>query len=210
MAGSPERIASRSFTRVYGDIWLDRDWRALSTRAQCTYLMLLTSPSITLAGTMPLQMVKWSRMSAEQDPVVVEECQIATTPETSRRMAAQASRDTRIELLLRQQLHARGLRYRVHTRPVRDLRRVADIVFPRARVAVFVDGCFWHGCPTHGTWPTRNAQFWKEKIDTNVMRDRATDTALAAAGWLPVRVWEHEDLATAAQRVEALVRRRVG
>jgi DNA mismatch endonuclease (patch repair protein) len=125
-------------------------------------------------------------------------------------MAAQASRDTQIELRLRQLLHARGLRYRVHARPIRNLRRVADIVFTRARVAVFVDGCFWHGCPMHGTWPKRNAQFWKEKIDGNVLRDRATDETLAAAGWLPVRVWEHEDLDAAVERVEALVRRRSG
>jgi DNA mismatch endonuclease, patch repair protein len=135
---------------------------------------------------------------------------VATTPETSRRMSEQASKDTQIELRLRQHLHGRGLRYRVHVRPVPSLRRVADIVFRRSRVAVFVDGCFWHGCPMHGTWPKRNAVFWSEKIRGNVLRDSATDHSLAAAGWLPVRVWEHEDLDVVAERIEALVRGRAG
>lgn len=135
---------------------------------------------------------------------------IVTTPETSRRMSGQASKDTRIELRLRQLLHGRGLRYRVHVRPVPRLRRVADVVFSRSQVAVFVDGCFWHGCPVHGTWPKRNAAFWREKIRGNVQRDRATDQTLAEAGWLPVRVWEHENLDAAAERIEALVRGRAG
>jgi len=123
-------------------------------------------------------------------------------------MSAQLSENTQIEVRLRSLLHARGLRYRVHQRPLRTLKRVADVVFTRARVAVFVDGCFWHGCPQHGTWPKRNAGFWREKIEGNVLRDRETDTLLLEAGWLSVRIWEHEDVREAADRVAALVQSR--
>lgn len=88
------------------------------------------------------------------------------------------------------------------------LRRRADVVFGPARVAVFVDGCFWHGCPVHATWPKANSDYWREKIETNRLRDRDTDQRLAAAGWLVVRVWEHERPEEAAQRIEAVVRSR--
>ena len=83
-----------------------------------------------------------------------------------------------------------------------------DIVFTRVRVAVFVDGCFWHRCPEHGSSPKTNSGWWRQKLDTNVERDRATDTALAEAGWTVIRIWEHEDTCTAADRVEATVRNR--
>lgn len=135
---------------------------------------------------------------------------LVTTPATSRRMSAQLSQNTKVEVRLRSLLHARGLRYRVHQRPLSSLRRVADVVFTRARVAVFVDGCFWHSCPEHGSWPKRNARFWREKIEGNVRRDRETDKSLVEAGWLPVRVWEHEDVEDAAERVVALVQSRAG
>lgn len=124
-------------------------------------------------------------------------------------MAAQPSKNTNIELRLRSILHARGLRYRIHLRPVVGHRRTADVVFTRSKVAVYVDGCFWHGCPQHGTWPKRNAEFWREKIETNIRRDRATDAALIEAGWTPVRVWEHDHPLEAADRITALVSRRV-
>jgi len=68
-------------------------------------------------------------------------------------------------------------------------------------MAIFVDGCFWHGCPEHGTWPRKNAKFWREKIEANKRRDRSTDTALRDAGWRVVRVWEHESAAQAARRI---------
>lgn len=133
---------------------------------------------------------------------------LRTTAATSIRMAGQSSRDTKIELRLRSRLHAGGLRYRVHQRPLRDRRCVADVVFTQAKVAVFVDGCFWHGCPLHGTWPKRNADFWREKIEANVRRDRETDASLVDAGWASVRVWEHEDAQEAADRIVAIVRSR--
>jgi DNA mismatch endonuclease (patch repair protein) len=90
------------------------------------------------------------------------------------------------------------------------LRREADICFPRARVAVFVDGCFWHCCPQHGTLPKANADWWREKLAANKTRDRDTDARLEAAGWLPIRVWEHEQSEVAAARISKVVRRRIG
>ena len=128
-----------------------------------------------------------------------------TTEATRQRMSRQKARDTGVELALRRALHALGLRYRVHRRPIAGVRREADVVFTRARVAVFVDGCFWHGCPEHVTWPKTNPEFWRAKIETNRGRDRDTDARLAAAGWRVVRVWEHEDPATAAARVRAVI-----
>lgn len=114
-------------------------------------------------------------------------------------------RDTRPELALRRHLHVAGLRYRVDRAPLPDLRRRADLVFGPARVAVFVDGCFWHGCPEHGNQPKTNEAWWAAKLQRNRDRDADTDRRLLAAGWLPVRVWEHEDPAVAAADLSALV-----
>ena len=130
---------------------------------------------------------------------------LATTEATRARMSKQRSRDTEIEVALRRELHRLGLRYRVHRRPVRAVRREADVVFGPAKVAVFVDGCFWHGCPEHGTWPKRNGEFWRAKIEANRVRDANTDLVLAEEGWLSVRVWEHEPPDAAAARVHDAV-----
>lgn len=124
------------------------------------------------------------------------------------RMEAQPSRDTSPELELRSELHGRGLRYRVHDRPIDGLRREADVVFRGPKVAVYVDGCFWHGCPEHGSTPKSNQDFWREKIQRNKERDRDTVERLEEEGWVAVRVWEHEDPAEAADRVEDVVRSR--
>lgn len=123
-------------------------------------------------------------------------------------MARQSPRDTQPELILRRELHRRGLRFRVSRRILPQLRSEADILFGPARVVVYVDGCFWHGCPVHATWPASNSDWWRAKIERNRERDRATDVVLAAAGWTVVRVWEHEDPTLAADRVEAAVRAR--
>ncbi|MBT2539984.1 very short patch repair endonuclease [Streptomyces sp. ISL-44] len=120
-------------------------------------------------------------------------------------MSRQKSRDTGVEVALRKALHAKGARYRIHRKPVKGVRREADIVFGPAGVAVFVDGCFWHGCPVHATWPKNNAEFWRAKIEGNRRRDLDTDARLAEAGWLAVRVWEHERADEAAVRVLAVV-----
>jgi DNA mismatch endonuclease, patch repair protein len=122
-------------------------------------------------------------------------------------MRAQRERDTGIERAIRSLLHARGLRFRIHRRLLKGTRREVDVVFPGAKVAVFVDGCFWHGCPDHGTWPRNNAGFWRSKIEGNVRRDRDTDARLEADGWTVVRVWEHEAPADAAARIADAVER---
>ncbi|WP_079154282.1 DNA mismatch endonuclease Vsr [Streptomyces subrutilus] len=121
-------------------------------------------------------------------------------------MRANRGRDTRPELRLRSLLHRSGLRYRVSVRPLPDLRRTADLVFTKAHVAVFVDGCYWHGCPDHYRPSTKNADFWQRKIEGNRSRDAETDRRLTEAGWSVVRVWEHEDPAEAARRVLSVVR----
>lgn len=134
---------------------------------------------------------------------------VSSSERASRRMKNTPTRDTPAELAIRKLLHAQGLRYRVDTRADPALRRRADIVFTRARVAVFVDGCFWHSCPDHGSAPKANAGWWQEKLRTNVERDRDTDRRLTSAGWTVVRVWEHEDpCAAAATIVEAVSARR--
>lgn len=114
-------------------------------------------------------------------------------------------RDTTTELALRFAVHAHGLRYRVDWR-LPGLRRRADLAFPRQKVAVFVDGCFWHGCPRHMTWPKNNAEWWRAKIEGNRARDLDTNRLLRRAGWTVVRVWEHESVPSAALRVARAVR----
>jgi DNA mismatch endonuclease (patch repair protein) len=114
-------------------------------------------------------------------------------------------RDTAPEVLLRSALHRRGLRFRVD-RPLEfDRRRRADIVFPRERVAVFVDGCFWHGCPEHATFPRANAEFWRAKLANNIRRDRDTDERLRRSGWVVLRFWEHQDPAESADEIAGIV-----
>lgn len=119
----------------------------------------------------------------------------------------QRTRDTAPERALRSALHTRGLRYRVDFAPIRGRRR-ADIVFTRARVAVFVDGCFWHGCSLHRSIPAHNYRWWRDKIAANVRRDTHTVAALQSVGWAVMRIWEHDDMVEAAERVEAIVRER--
>ena len=111
-------------------------------------------------------------------------------------------------MALRRELHRRGLRYRVNFRPEPSLRCTPDITFSRARVVVFVDGCFWHVCPEHGTRPKANAEWWGAKLTRNVERDRGADVTLTELGWSVVRVWEHESTLDAADRIEELVRPR--
>lgn len=127
---------------------------------------------------------------------------------TSLRFRAQRRRDTEPERLLRSELHRRGLRFRVDRKVLPELRSRPDIVFGPSRVAVFVDGCFWHRCPEHGTIPKNNREWWIEKLDANVARDRRTDRQLADADWQVVRIWEHADVTAAADEVERAVRQR--
>lgn len=131
----------------------------------------------------------------------------ASTPATRAVMRANRSRDTRPERALRSAIHALGLRYRVNTRPIKEVRRTADLVFPKIKVAVFLDGCFWHGCSEHYRPATgATAGFWHDKIADTRRRDLDTDQRLREAGWRVLRVWEHEEPGAAARRVANLVR----
>jgi DNA mismatch endonuclease (patch repair protein) len=109
------------------------------------------------------------------------------------------------ELEIRSALHRLGLRYSIDAPVVAGLRRRADLVFRTRRVAVFVDGCFWHACPEHATFPKANALWWRAKLAANRVRDLDTDRRLADAGWKVVRVWEHEQTADAVARICAVL-----
>lgn len=131
------------------------------------------------------------------------------SPVTRRRMLATPGRDNAMERSLRSALRLRGLRFRLHV-PVPQTRRTIDIAFARARVAVFVDGCFWHGCPLHGTAPKKNAAWWREKLAANQQRDMDTVERLTKLEWAVIRIWEHEDIDAAASQIEEQVRARTG
>ncbi|MGW2255445.1 very short patch repair endonuclease [Kitasatospora sp. NPDC001660] len=134
----------------------------------------------------------------------------ASSAARRRNMQAIKARDTKPERLVRQLLHARGLRYRVAARPLAEVRRTADIVFRPTHVAVFIDGCYWHGCPEHYVPPRTNSGYWSDKVARNIARDRDTDRLLTEAGWLVLRFWEHEPSDVCANKIaaEVLARRR--
>jgi DNA mismatch endonuclease, patch repair protein len=144
----------------------------------------------------------------EQDEDSPSTSSWATSEATRAVMRGNRGRDTKPELLLRSLLHRRGLRYRVNCRPLADLRRTADVLFPKERVAVFVDGCFWHGCPEHHRPSTKNSAFWRDKIASNKRRDAETTSTLSTSGWAVIRVWEHEDPAEACDRVARVIAER--
>ena len=112
---------------------------------------------------------------------------VFTKEKRSEIMSKVKSKDTAPELKYRKALWAAGLRYRIHYGPHR-----IDIAFPRKRIAVFVDGCFWHGCPVHGEIPESNREYWAPKLNRNVQRDRETTAALESEGWTVIRIWEHD------------------
>ncbi|MFJ1597706.1 very short patch repair endonuclease [Streptomyces sp. NPDC088261] len=125
----------------------------------------------------------------------------------SSRMSRQARRDTEPEVAVRKLLHASGYRYRLNVRVPDMPRRTVDITFSKAKVAVFLDGCFWHGCPKHATQPKANAEWWREKLDRNMARDLETTEHMTALGWTVLRFWEHEAPAVVAAQVAATVSR---
>ena len=112
---------------------------------------------------------------------------------------------TDAEIALRREIHHLGLRYRVGYEVLKKPRRVADVAFPGRKIAIFVDGCFWHGCPEHATWPKRNAEFWRQKIEANRQRDADTNNLLRSIGWTVLRFWSHESPVEAARAVARLV-----
>ena len=122
---------------------------------------------------------------------------------TSNRMRSTRRRDTSAELTVRSALHHLGYRYRVDARPEKDLRTRADIIFRRQSIAIYIDGCFWHGCTTHYTTPTTNAAWWDDKIQTNRTRDQRATRDLEARGWTVLRIWEHTPPADAVHLIIA-------
>lgn len=125
---------------------------------------------------------------------------------TSTRMTKQKRTGTKPELALRRELHSRGFRYRADEKPEPDIRRTADMLFRKAKVAVFLDGCFWHGCEIHSRDTKSNTLWWRDKIEANKARDAETNDLLEKRGWTVIRVWEHEPTADAADRIEAALR----
>lgn len=159
-----------------------------------------------------LDQPKAERLKAEQ-PKAKQAYPHPSTPGRSANMKANRRTDTKPELALRKALHALGYRYRKDLRLDLDggVRVRPDIVFTARRVAVFVDGCFWHCCPDHGSKPASNTWYWEPKLRRNVERDRAADTALDQAGWTVIRLWEHSGLEEAvAAVVDVLVAPRAG
>lgn len=132
----------------------------------------------------------------------------ASSARVSRRMSRQRTRNTGPEMEIRRHLHRKGLRFRLHCRPEAGVRRAADVVFRPSKVAVFVDGCFWHCCPVHGTMPRANGEWWAAKLAANQARDAGTTAKLTELGWEVIRVWEHEAPAEAAERIAEVVRAR--
>lgn len=120
-------------------------------------------------------------------------------------MQATRQRDTKCEMLIRRSLWSRGLRYRVDLRVSKTTLSRPDIVFPRVKLAIFVNGCYWHACPVHRSTPKTNAQWWAEKFETNRARDLHTDTTLRQEGWTVIRAWEHEDPSKVSDRIEAAI-----
>lgn len=134
----------------------------------------------------------------------------ASSAGTRASMRANRSRDTKPELAVRRLVHAYGLRYRVDYAPLPSKKRSrADLVFTRARVAVFIDGCFWHGCPEHHTVAVTNADYWQSKVESNRARDDRTNATLREAGWMVMRFWEHEDAAAVASAIREAVTEQV-
>ena len=130
----------------------------------------------------------------------------AVDPNVSRRMSNTRGRDSAPELAVRRIVHAAGLRYRVNARPVSDVRRTGDIVFPRQRTVALIDGCFWHGCPDHYRPATgARAAFWAKKIEQNRRRDEESTALFEAADWMVLRFWEHEDPEDVARSIQKAV-----
>jgi len=151
-----------------------------------------------------------SRLAATQDltlslPTSDRNVSWASSLAVRRVMQGNKSRDTKPELALRRALHAMGLRYRVASPPLPSIRRTADIVFRKAKVAVFMDGCFWHGCPEHHRHPKLNSSYWREKVRLNMARDEHTSTLLRGAGWIVLRFWSHADIDAAARQTARVV-----
>jgi DNA mismatch endonuclease (patch repair protein) len=141
--------------------------------------------------------------------LIEERLSWASSPAVRKSMVGNKSRDTKPELMVRRILHASGLRYKVHARPIKDWNRRADMVFPRAKIAIFINGCFWHGCPKHFSAPKTNSEYWASKIMRNVERDSETALRLKSEGWLVIAIWEHENLGKKSEQVVRRIQKRL-
>lgn len=144
-------------------------------------------------------------MSSDACPESVPPHPGASSEILSRQMSKRRNRDTQPELAIRRRLFALGMRYRVAYPIPGQARRTVDIAFPRRKLAVFVDGCFWHGCPIHGNKPRANATWWERKLEANQSRDRDSERLLTNLGWDTLRIWEHEEPGLAVRRIAARV-----
>lgn len=199
------------YARASVELHLDRAVNTIAARLRWSDagLVLTTELGVVSHPTRRENLAEgWSR-AKERGLVTVErlpENSWASSSGVRSSMRGNRGRDTGPELELRSLLHRKGLRYRVSARPLAESRRTADVVFPKARVAVFVDGCFWHGCPVHHRPATKNSAFWRDKVEGNRRRDAETTALLEANGWTVIRAWEHDDLTLTAELVEAAVR----
>jgi DNA mismatch endonuclease (patch repair protein) len=145
-------------------------------------------------------------MHSEIDTASIEVPSVPLAPApsspTARKVMLGNRSESAIERELRSALHRRGLRFRKHASPLPGLRCKADVVFSRQRLAVFVDGCFWHRCPEHGSEPKANAGWWKTKLDANFARDRRNDLALRSADWTVLRFWTHTPVEEMAEQID--------
>lgn len=149
-------------------------------------------------------MSRHSELIARSETIIsMERSDWQVSDHVRRRMSLTRGRDTTPELAVRRLLHSRGHRYRVNFRPLEDKRRTVDIAFTRPKLAVLIDGCFWHGCPEHYRPATvTRTEFWRNKIERNRARDSDTQAKLLAAGWIVLRFWEHEDPMTVVLTIE--------
>ena len=165
----------------------------------------MNASSTGIAGILP-------RVRRQKTDSTTEESW-ATSAATRRSMQGNRSKDTRPEIQARSALHRAGFRFRKNVRPIPSVRLEADIVFPRQRLVVLIDGCFWHGCAEHGRPPkstTRNADYWEAKIRRNLERDRENEMDLSSAGWTVLRFWEHEPADAIVGRVAATLKKTSG
>ena len=130
---------------------------------------------------------------------------VALNEKVSEQMSRMPRKDSKPELALRRELYKLGLRYRIH---VKKLPGTPDIVFQKAKMVVFVDGCFWHSCPRHGKTPKSNHEWWKKKFEENTKRDKRNDFELESMGWLPIHIWEHEDPIESAHTIREVWKQR--
>lgn len=151
--------------------------------------------------------MQWTVTDDSDSPARNGRASWASSPGVRRSMQSNRGRNTIPELRVRSELHKAGLRYRTHVSPIPGLRCTVDVAFPRDRVAVFIDGCYWHSCPIHGSVPQSNRAWWTAKLNATRERDLTNSMALEEAGWIVVRVWEHEDVTDVLSQVQAALRK---